>query len=167
MEELIGTIKLFAGNFAPHGWLICDGRLLNITQNAALFSIIGTTRLKIFKLNQFSGKSIEMHFPKVTHNTKTMQWLLFTIACFLYINTVPNKWAVDDSIIIHQNKLVQHSYRTTRAQRTDEVILSRGSVNQNIKPKRHQETPIMMPLKKNDIKNEKSIQSLLKIASTD
>lgn len=43
MEELIGTIKLFAGNFAPHGWLICDGRLLNITQNAALFSIIGTT----------------------------------------------------------------------------------------------------------------------------
>ena len=42
MEELIGTIKLFAGNFAPHGWLICDGRLLNITQNAALFSIIGT-----------------------------------------------------------------------------------------------------------------------------
>ena len=43
MEELIGTIKIFAGNFAPHGWLICDGRLLNITQNAALFSIIGTT----------------------------------------------------------------------------------------------------------------------------
>lgn len=43
MEELIGIIKLFAGNFAPHGWLICDGRLLNITQNAALFSIIGTT----------------------------------------------------------------------------------------------------------------------------
>ena len=45
MEELIGTIKLFAGNFAPHGWLICDGRLLNITQNAALFSIIGTPPL--------------------------------------------------------------------------------------------------------------------------
>lgn len=49
-----------------------------------------------------------MHFPKVTHNTKTMQWLLFTIACFLYINTVPNKWAVDDSIIIHQNNFVKN-----------------------------------------------------------
>lgn len=37
-----------------------------------------------------------------------MQWLLFTIACFLYINTVPNKWAVDDSIIIHQNNFVKN-----------------------------------------------------------
>lgn len=43
MEEFVGIIKLFAGNYAPQGWSICDGSLLNITQNAALFSIIGTT----------------------------------------------------------------------------------------------------------------------------
>lgn len=43
MEDFIGVIKLFAGNYEPQGWLICDGRLLNISQNAALFSIIGVT----------------------------------------------------------------------------------------------------------------------------
>lgn len=43
MEDYIGTIKLFAGNYAPEGWLICDGRLLPISQYSALFSVVGTT----------------------------------------------------------------------------------------------------------------------------
>lgn len=40
-EELLGTIKLFAGNFAPKGYMLCNGALLNINQNQALFSILG------------------------------------------------------------------------------------------------------------------------------
>ncbi|AYZ10538.1 phage tail protein [Chryseobacterium arthrosphaerae] len=43
MEEYIGIVKLFAGNFAPRGWMFCDGSLLSIAQNSALFSILGTT----------------------------------------------------------------------------------------------------------------------------
>ncbi|MBV8326053.1 tail fiber protein [Chryseobacterium sp.] len=43
MEEYIGIVKLFAGNFAPRGWMFCDGRLLSIASNSALFSILGTT----------------------------------------------------------------------------------------------------------------------------
>lgn len=43
MEPLIGEIKLFAGNFAPRGWAFCNGQLLPISQNQALFSILGTT----------------------------------------------------------------------------------------------------------------------------
>ncbi|AZA85102.1 phage tail protein [Chryseobacterium lactis] len=43
MEEYIGIVKLFAGNFAPRGWMFCDGSLLGIAQNSALFSILGTT----------------------------------------------------------------------------------------------------------------------------
>lgn len=43
MEDFIGTIVLFAGNFAPQGWADCNGQLLPISQNAALFSILGTT----------------------------------------------------------------------------------------------------------------------------
>lgn len=43
----------------------------------------------------------------VFYNFKKAQWLLFTIACLVYANTIPNKWAVDDGIIIHQNKFVQ------------------------------------------------------------
>ncbi len=36
-----------------------------------------------------------------------MQWIIFSIALLIYINTVPNKWAIDDSVIIYQNKYVQ------------------------------------------------------------
>jgi microcystin-dependent protein len=43
MEVYIGTILMFAGTFAPMGWAICDGRLLAIAQNQALFAILGTT----------------------------------------------------------------------------------------------------------------------------
>lgn len=42
MEEFIGTIKLFAGDFAPRGWALCYGQLLEIKNHEALFSIIGT-----------------------------------------------------------------------------------------------------------------------------
>ena len=40
---MIGEIKLFAGNFAPDGWIFCDGSLIPINQNVALFNILGTT----------------------------------------------------------------------------------------------------------------------------
>ncbi|MCU7615527.1 tail fiber protein [Chryseobacterium sp. GMJ5] len=43
MDEFIGIVKLFAGNFAPRGWMFCDGSLLRISTNSALFSILGTT----------------------------------------------------------------------------------------------------------------------------
>ena len=42
-EPFIGQITLFGGNFAPRGWAFCDGQLLSISQNTALFSILGTT----------------------------------------------------------------------------------------------------------------------------
>lgn len=42
MDEFIGIIKLFAGNFAPRGWAMCQGQLMSISANTALFSIIGT-----------------------------------------------------------------------------------------------------------------------------
>jgi len=41
-EPFIGEIRMFAGNFAPRGWAFCDGQLLAISQNAALFSLLGT-----------------------------------------------------------------------------------------------------------------------------
>lgn len=43
MNPFIGQIVLFAGNFAPRSWAFCDGQLLAISQNTALFSILGTT----------------------------------------------------------------------------------------------------------------------------
>ena len=43
MEPFIGQIMMFGGNFAPRGWATCDGQLLSISSNSALFSILGTT----------------------------------------------------------------------------------------------------------------------------
>src|SRR5579863_5596794 len=42
-QPYIGAIFIFAGNFAPRGYQLCQGQLLPISQNAALFSILGTT----------------------------------------------------------------------------------------------------------------------------
>jgi microcystin-dependent protein len=42
-NQYVGEIKLFAGNFAPLGWLFCDGSLLPISENETLFQLIGTT----------------------------------------------------------------------------------------------------------------------------
>jgi microcystin-dependent protein len=42
-EPLLGEIFMFAGNFAPRGFALCEGQLLSIASNSALFSILGTT----------------------------------------------------------------------------------------------------------------------------
>ncbi|MCW2572782.1 MAG: Tail Collar domain protein [Frankiales bacterium] len=42
-QAFIGEIVLFAGTFAPRNWAFCDGQIMSIQQNAALFSILGTT----------------------------------------------------------------------------------------------------------------------------
>lgn len=42
-EPFLGEIIMFGGNFAPRGWALCDGQLLAISQNQALFAILGTT----------------------------------------------------------------------------------------------------------------------------
>ena len=42
-EPFLGQITMFGGNFAPRSWAFCDGQLLSIAQNSALFSILGTT----------------------------------------------------------------------------------------------------------------------------
>jgi len=42
MNGFIGEVRIFAGNFAPRNWAFCQGQLLAISQNTALFSILGT-----------------------------------------------------------------------------------------------------------------------------
>jgi microcystin-dependent protein len=43
MQPFLGEVKLVPYNFAPKGWAFCDGRLLQIAQNNALFALLGTT----------------------------------------------------------------------------------------------------------------------------
>jgi microcystin-dependent protein len=63
-EPFIGEIRMFAGNFPPNGWAFCEGQLIPISENDALFNLIGTTYggdgQETFALPDLQGR-IPMH----------------------------------------------------------------------------------------------------------
>jgi len=60
-DPFLAEIRIFAGNFAPYQWATCDGQLMAISQNAALFSLIGTyyggNGTSTFGLPNFGGSA--------------------------------------------------------------------------------------------------------------
>ncbi|HMN39838.1 MAG TPA: tail fiber protein [Phycisphaerales bacterium] len=64
-DPFLGEIHLFAGNFAPAGWAFCDGQVMSIAQNTALFSLLGTAYggngINTFALPDLRGRA-PMHF---------------------------------------------------------------------------------------------------------
>lgn len=69
-DPFIGEVRMFAGNFAPEGWALCDGRMLSITGNEVLYALIGTTYggdgVKTFALPDFRGRlpvHTDQNFP--------------------------------------------------------------------------------------------------------
>ena len=64
-QPYVGEIRMFAGSFAPAGWMFCEGQLLPISENETLFSLIGTTYggdgQNTFALPDLRGR-IPLHF---------------------------------------------------------------------------------------------------------
>jgi len=64
-EAYVGEIRMFAGNFPPRGWALCQGQIMSIQQNTALFSLLGTTYggdgKSTFALPNLVGRA-PMHF---------------------------------------------------------------------------------------------------------
>src|SRR2546423_3518988 len=64
-QPYVGEIRIFAGNFAPAGWMFCEGQLLPISENETLFNLIGTTYggdgQSTFALPDLRGR-LPMHF---------------------------------------------------------------------------------------------------------
>jgi microcystin-dependent protein len=64
-QPYVGEIRMFAGNFAPAGWMFCEGQLLPISENETLFNLIGTTYggdgMETFALPDLRGR-IPLHF---------------------------------------------------------------------------------------------------------
>lgn len=62
MEPFLGQIQPFGFNFPPQGWAFCNGQLLSIAQNSALFALLGTTYggngVQTFALPNLQGRSI-------------------------------------------------------------------------------------------------------------
>lgn len=65
MDPFVGEIRIFPLDWAPYGWHLCDGSLLPVSQNAALYSLIGTyyggTPGQNFKLPDLRGRAA-VHF---------------------------------------------------------------------------------------------------------
>jgi microcystin-dependent protein len=65
MEGTIGEVRLFCGNFAPHGWMFCDGALLQVREYTALFSVIGRiseTESEFFRLPNITPAADNMSY---------------------------------------------------------------------------------------------------------
>src|SRR5467141_584349 len=64
-QPYVGEIRIFGGNFAPAGWMFCEGQLLPISENETLFNLIGTTYggdgQSTFALPDLRGR-IPLHF---------------------------------------------------------------------------------------------------------
>lgn len=73
-DPFIGEIRMFGGNFAPRGWALCDGQLLQISQNDALFSLLGTIYggdgRTSFGLPDMRGR-IPIHADDIRQGTKS------------------------------------------------------------------------------------------------
>lgn len=87
MEEMMATIKMFAGTYAPANFMFCDGSLLQIMQYQALFSLIGTTYggdgVRTFALPNLNGR-----LPVGTGNSTTGKSVQLGEAAGNYQNTL-------------------------------------------------------------------------------
>ncbi|WP_288579623.1 MULTISPECIES: phage tail protein [Lysinibacillus] len=72
-DQYLGEIRMFSGNYAPQGWAFCDGREMKISNNEALYSLIGTTYggdgVSTFALPDLKGR-IPIHQGEIS-TTKT------------------------------------------------------------------------------------------------
>jgi microcystin-dependent protein len=69
MDELLGVIKLFTGTYIPQGFMECNGQLLRISGNEALYSIIGGTYGGDIRSNTFA-------LPKLTPPNEFMKYMI-------------------------------------------------------------------------------------------
>ena len=63
MEEYLAVIKMFAGDYAPEGYMLCQGQTLNVQQYAALYSLIGNRfggdGVRTFQLPNLCGRTVK------------------------------------------------------------------------------------------------------------
>jgi len=70
-EPFIGEVKIISWNFPPKGWAFCNGQLLPINQNQALFSILGTTYGGDGRVN-FALPNLQGRMP--VHGVTALSW---------------------------------------------------------------------------------------------
>ncbi len=92
-QPFIGEVRMFGGNFAPRGWAFCNGQLLSIAQNNALFALIGTTYggdgQTTFALPNLRSR-VPMHMGNGAGTTATIGEMGGVESVTLTTNQIPN-----------------------------------------------------------------------------
>ena len=74
MDEYIGMIKLFSGTYPPKYWAFCDGQILSVRMNAALYSILGTN---------YGGDGINTFMlPKIDSGVEDVKYIICTMGIY-------------------------------------------------------------------------------------
>jgi microcystin-dependent protein len=120
-QPYIGEIRMFAGNFAPAGWMFCEGQTLPISENDALFTLIGTTYggdgQETFNLPDLRGR-IPIH-------QGTNQDVSFTLAEMAGVESVT---LTTQQLPIHSHPIVATSSLATTRNPADAVPAQSSSV---------------------------------------
>jgi microcystin-dependent protein len=91
-QPYVGEIRMFGGNFAPAGWMTCDGQLIAISENDTLFNLIGTTYggdgQETFALPSLNGR-VPVHMGQGTGQNYTIGELAGASTVTLTTNQIP------------------------------------------------------------------------------
>jgi len=119
MEGTISEIRLFAGNFAPKYWASCNGQLLSIASNSALFSLLGTT---------FGGNGVQTFgLPNMQGRTAVGSGNASSGSSY-----VLGQMSGTNTVTLLSSNLPQHNHPTTIANPTIQVKVSSANANQNL-----------------------------------
>jgi len=138
-EPYIGEIRMFGGNFAPAGWMFCDGQLIPISENDALFTLIGTTYggdgQETFALPNLQSR-VPMHAGTNAGQTFTLGEAAGVESVTLTVNQIP----IHNHVVLGSDTtaLSQTPGGNTPAQSTGQVYTSANSPidmsNQSVAP---------------------------------
>jgi microcystin-dependent protein len=96
-QPFIGEIRMFGGNFAPAGWAFCNGQVMSIAQNNALFALIGTT---------YGGDGVQtFNLPNLMGRLPTHQGGGFVIG----------QLAGTENVTLTLNQIPQHNHSVAAA----------------------------------------------------
>lgn len=146
-DNFVGEIRLFAGDFTPLGWAICDGSTLSIQEYPALFSLIGTTYggdgVRTFSLPDFKGKiPVHKSLPSINVGIKfgTESYTIkpenmpphshtFNVMSEQGNNSSPQKMMFAKLLASGANKGLYSKYNTTTTTLNKDFLLPSGGAN--------------------------------------
>ena len=129
-QPYVGEIRMFAGNFAPAGWMFCEGQILPISDYETLFNLIGTTYggdgQSTFALPDLRGR-IPLHFGNGT--TLAESGGVETVT--LNINQIPSH---THAVLASSNQQTRTSPVSAFLAGGPDIYLQDGNANQTMNP---------------------------------